>query len=152
VNCYAKPYQKDYITDTLGWIYFKKRMYPEALITMEEAMKLYKDEPSAEVIFHYGAVLAKNGKLDEGLENIALASSQEEIEEARKYFNELYKEKFGSEQGVDDYLTKTILGKASVEPYTVPAFQLTNLKGEKVNFSDYFNKSKVILVAFWMPT
>ncbi len=148
----ARPYQKNYIMDTLGWIYFKKGMYPEALTTMEETLKLYKDEPSPEVIFHYGAVLAKNGKLEEGLENIVLALSQEEIEEARKSFNELYKEKFGSEQGANDYLIKTIMGKASVEPYAVPTFELTNLNGEKVNFSDYYNKSKVILVAFWMPT
>ncbi len=148
----ARPYQKDYIMDTYGWVYFQKGMYEEALSTMEETMKLYKDNPSAEVIFHYGAALGKNDKIDEALENIALALSQEEVEEARRYFNEFYKEKFGSEEGVDDYLTKTILGKASVEPYSVPPFKLTNLNGEEVSFSDYLNKSKVILVAFWKPT
>lgn len=115
-------------------------------------MKLYKDDPTAEVTFHYAAALGKNGKIDEALENLALALSQEEIEEAQQYFNEFYKEKFGSEEGIDDYLTKTILGKASIEPYSVPEFKLTNLNGEEVNFSDYLNKSKVILVAFWMPT
>jgi len=44
-----------------------------------------------------------------------------------------------------------ILGKSSVKFYSVPKFKLTNLNNEEVNFSDYLNKSKVILVAFWIP-
>ena len=146
----AKPYQKNYLTDTMGWIYFKKGMYPEALCTLEEANKLY-DDPSGEVIFHLGAAQGKNGNIEDALETLAFALSLQESAEARSYFEEFYQAKFGNTEGVDEYLKKTILGKAVVDPpFAAPDFKLTSMDGRQIGLSDF--KDKVILVAFWKPT
>ncbi|MDZ7318546.1 MAG: hypothetical protein ONB11_05290 [candidate division KSB1 bacterium] len=146
----AKPHQKNYVTDTLGWIYFKKGLYPEALSILEQANGLY-DDPDADVIFHLGAAQGKNGKIDEALQTLSLALSLQEIPEAHHYFNEFYQAKFGHLEGVEEYLKKTILGKAVVDPpFTAPEFKLTSMDGREVGLSDY--KNKVILVAFWKPT
>jgi tetratricopeptide (TPR) repeat protein len=146
----AKPYQKNYVMDTMGWIYFKKAMYPEAFSASEEANKLY-DDPEADVIFHLGAAQGKNGKIDDALQTLALSLSLQENAEARSYFNELYQAKFGKLEGVEDYLKKTILGKAVVDPpFAAPDFKLTSMDGRDIGLSDF--KDKVILVAFWKPT
>jgi tetratricopeptide (TPR) repeat protein len=146
----AKPYQKKYVLDTMGWIYFKKAMYPEALSASEEANKLY-DDPDADVIFHLGATQGKNGKIDDALQTLALSLSLQENAKVRTYFDDFYKEKFGNTEGVEEYLKKTILGKAVVDPpFAAPDFKLTSMDGRDIGLSDF--KDKVILVAFWKPT
>jgi tetratricopeptide (TPR) repeat protein len=146
----ASPDQKKYVMDTMGWIYFKKGMYPEALSTLVQASELYQD-PSGEVIFHLGAAQGKSGRIDEALQTLAFALSLEDIPDARKYFNEFYQAKFGQLDGAEEYLKKIILGKAIVEPpFRVPDFKLTSMDGREIGLSDF--KNKVILVAFWKPT
>ncbi|MCU0645890.1 MAG: tetratricopeptide repeat protein [bacterium] len=146
----AKPYQKNYLMDTMGWIYFKKAMYPEALSASEAANKLY-DDPDADVIFHLGAAQGKNGKIEDALQTLALSLSLQENAEARSYFNEFYQAKFGKLDDMDDYLKKTILGKAMIDPpFAAPDFKLTSMDGREMGLSDF--KDKVILVAFWKPT
>lgn len=146
----AKPYQKNYVMDTKGWIYFKKGMYPEALAALAEANKLY-DDPNGEVLFHLGAAQGKNGNIDEALEMLALSLSLQESAEARSYFNEFYQAKFGQLDGMEEYLKKTILGKAMIDPpFAAPDFKLTSMDGRQIGLSDF--KNKVILIAFWKPT
>ena len=146
----AKPYQKNYLMDTMGWIYFKKGMFPEALAALEEANKLY-DDPDADVVFHLGAAQGKNGNIDDALQTLALSLSLQEDAEARSYFDAFYKEKFGNTEGVEEFLKKTILGKAIVDPpFAAPDFKLTSMDGREMGLSDF--KNKVIIVAFWKPT
>jgi tetratricopeptide (TPR) repeat protein len=125
-------------------------MFPEALSALEEANNLY-DDPDADVVFHLGAAQGKNGKIDDAIETLATALSLQEIPDARRYFDEFYKEKFGDTEGVEEYLKKTILGKAVVDPpFSSPDFKLTSLNGDEIGLTDF--KNKVILVAFWKPT
>lgn len=146
----ASPDQKKYVLDTMGWIYFKKSMYPEALSTLVQANELYED-PSGEVIFHLGVAQGKSGRIDEALQTLAFALSLQEIPDARSYFNEFYQAKFSQLDRVEEYLKKIILGKAVVEPpFKAPDFKLTNMDGREIGLSDF--KNKVLLVAFWKPT
>ncbi|HEX9975156.1 MAG TPA: hypothetical protein VGD14_24090, partial [bacterium] len=136
----AKPHQKNYLMDTMGWIYFKKAMYPEALSASEEANKLY-DDPDADVVFHLGAAQGKNGKIEDALQTLALSLSLQESKEARSYFNEFYQAKFGKLDDVEEYLKKTILGKAVVDPpFAAPDFKLTSMDGREIGLSDFKDK------------
>jgi len=145
---YARPYQKGYIMDTLGWAYFKKGLYAEALSTMVETMKYY-DEPSGEVLFHLGAAYGKNGHLDKALGTIAQALTLDPLEEAEQYFREFYREKFGSEEGWDTYLFKVQMDSALAHAKSAPDFHLVALNGDSIRLSDL--QGKVILLNFWGP-
>jgi tetratricopeptide (TPR) repeat protein len=62
-----------FITDSLGWVYYKQRRYQEALAQMERAVALAKDDPV--VTEHLGDVCAALG-----LEDRALAVYRKSLE------------------------------------------------------------------------
>jgi tetratricopeptide (TPR) repeat protein len=145
----AKKRSLPYYKDTLGWAYFKKGMYAEALSTLTEAAELY-EEPDAEILFHLGAAYLKNNQIDKGLETMAYALVLNEAPEARKIFNHYYQEKFGTLDNADVFIKKTVLGKSAVEPKPAPDFELFTTKDDTIKLSKYLGK--VVLVAFLKPT
>ncbi len=54
-----------YIIDSLGWVYFKKKRYDEALVEMEKAWKLAPNDPV--VGEHLGEVYLKKGLWDKAI-------------------------------------------------------------------------------------
>ena len=63
----AEPTNATYL-DTYGWVLFRQGAYTMSKIYIENAVKYSEDEPSAEVLEHYGDVLYKTGNKDEALE------------------------------------------------------------------------------------
>lgn len=59
-----KP-QDGYITDSLGWVYFKKGNYTKALEYLQKAVDLVPDDPT--ILEHLGDLYLKMGKLDEAV-------------------------------------------------------------------------------------
>ena len=54
--------------DTYGWILFKEHDYNEALPYLEIAVELEGEDPSPEILSHYGDVLFMSGNPDKALE------------------------------------------------------------------------------------
>lgn len=63
----AEPTNATFL-DTYGWVLFKQGAYTMAKIYIENAVKYSEDDPSAEVLEHYGDVLYKVGEKEEALE------------------------------------------------------------------------------------
>lgn len=63
----AEPTNPTFL-DTYGWVLFKQGAYTMAKIYIENAVKYTEEEPSAEVLEHYGDVLYKTGEVEEALE------------------------------------------------------------------------------------
>ena len=63
----AEPTNPTYL-DTYGWVLFRQGAYTMAKIYIENAVKYSEDEPSAEVLEHYGDILYKTGDKEKALE------------------------------------------------------------------------------------
>jgi len=63
----AEPTNPTYL-DTYGWILFEQGAYTMAKIYIEKAIEYGKDETSAEVLEHYGDVLAVTGEKEKAVE------------------------------------------------------------------------------------
>lgn len=59
--------------DTYAWILFKEQNYKDALDYMEIAVQEEKDDPTPEIISHYGDILFMNGRPEEALEQWRLS-------------------------------------------------------------------------------
>ena len=144
----ADEYMKSISLLSLGNIYFKNKMYHEAISSIEEGDKLL-DAPRPYYMARLGFAYGKIGEIDKALEILALALVYREEKESRKYFNQLYLEKNGSLEGSDDFLKNAILSKARIEPFPAPNFKLISLTGDTTSWSDFNNK--VVLVVFGKP-
>lgn len=63
----AEPTNPTYL-DTYGWVLFEQGAYTMAKIYIEKAVEYSQDEPSAEVLEHYGDVLAVTGDIEKAVE------------------------------------------------------------------------------------
>jgi len=54
--------------DTYAWVFFVKGDYDMALLYIKRAAELEKDNPSQEMLEHYGDILFKHGEVDEAVE------------------------------------------------------------------------------------
>ena len=54
-----------YIIDSLGWVYYKKKKFDEALVELEKAWKLAPNDPA--IGEHLGEVYLKKGLWDKAL-------------------------------------------------------------------------------------
>jgi Tfp pilus assembly protein PilF len=63
----AEPTNPTYL-DTYGWILFEQGAYTVAKIYIEKAIEYGKDDHSAEVLEHYGDVLAVTGETEKAVE------------------------------------------------------------------------------------
>ena len=61
----ANPTNSTFI-DTYAWVFFKKKDYQMALFYIRSAMT-NADEPSADIIEHYGDILFMNGEEEEAV-------------------------------------------------------------------------------------
>lgn len=57
------------IADTLGWIYYQKKVYLQAASLLKEAAEKLPNEPL--VHYHYGMALFKNGNKSEAIKSLA---------------------------------------------------------------------------------
>ncbi len=67
-----------YILDSMGWLYFKKGDYPEAVNYLEKAVEKVSDDPI--ILEHLGDAYAKNGQVEKALEVYERALSEKEDE------------------------------------------------------------------------
>ena len=63
----AEPTNATYL-DTYGWVLFRQQAYTMAKIYIENAVKYSEDNPSAEVLEHYGDILFKTGEEEKAVE------------------------------------------------------------------------------------
>ena len=69
-----------YIADSLGWVYFKKGLFTEALKYLEKAARLMPDDPT--ILEHLGDVHRKLGDNEEALSYYRLSLSKENKDRA----------------------------------------------------------------------
>ena len=76
----ALTYKPDdgYITDSLGWVYYKKGLYRKALECLEKAVKLIPDDPT--ILEHIGDTHLKLDHPQKALEYYRLALAKKEKE------------------------------------------------------------------------
>jgi len=83
-----------YIIDSLGWVYFQKGMYDEALKHLEKAVATVPNDPT--IMEHLGDVYSKKGMFKKSLETYEKAMTlnhpqseklKEKIEELKKRVN-----------------------------------------------------------------
>ena len=86
-----KP-EDGYITDSLGWIYFKKARYAEALKTLLRAVSLVPDDPI--ILEHTGDAYLKNNNRHKALEfyRRSLKLKKEDTADIEKKIRELSEE------------------------------------------------------------
>lgn len=63
----AEPTNATFL-DTYGWVLFRQGAYTMARIYIENAVKYSEDNPSSEVLEHYGDILYKTGEEEKALE------------------------------------------------------------------------------------
>ena len=80
-----------FINDTLGWVYYSKRMYDQAIASLEEARDLNPQE--ATIHYHLGMAYYKKGMKERTLEvlkkALKLDGKFEGANEARRVIEEL---------------------------------------------------------------
>ncbi|MGB4547724.1 MAG: tetratricopeptide repeat protein, partial [Syntrophales bacterium] len=59
-----------YITDSLGWVYFKQNRNEEAIRYLEEALRIVPDDPA--IAEHLGDAYARTGRVQEAIEKYRL--------------------------------------------------------------------------------
>jgi tetratricopeptide (TPR) repeat protein len=70
-----------YITDSLGWVYFRKGLYDKALTELKKAVELAPDDPA--IVEHLGDVYLKKGSYGKALEAYEKAISLKNAETER---------------------------------------------------------------------
>jgi tetratricopeptide (TPR) repeat protein len=87
-----KP-EDGYIIDSLGWVYFKKGQYQEALIYLKKAVELVPEDPI--ILEHLGDVYRKLGDPDNALEfyQRSLLQKKDNREDLEKKINDILKQK-----------------------------------------------------------
>ena len=79
------------IADTLGWIYYKKGLYDEAVANLKAAAEGSPDNPI--IRYHLGAAYYKHGAKDEAAAELKKALGEndkfEGVEEAKRMLAEL---------------------------------------------------------------
>jgi len=84
------PDQPD-VSDTLGWIYYKKGMYKEAITYLKEAVSKQPDNPIMR--YHLGAAYHKQGLRNEAIKELESSLSKgksfEESEDAKRLLSSL---------------------------------------------------------------
>ncbi len=63
----AEPTNATFL-DTYGWVLFKQKAYTMSKIYIENAVKYSEDNPSSEVLEHYGDILFKTGEEEKAIE------------------------------------------------------------------------------------
>ncbi len=78
-----------YITDSLGWLFYKKSQFQEALATLEKAISLVPDDPI--ILEHLGDVYMKMNNQEKALEfyKRALSGKKKDMEALIKKIKEL---------------------------------------------------------------
>jgi predicted negative regulator of RcsB-dependent stress response len=74
--------ESGYIRDSLGWVYFKKGMYTEALVEIKKASELEGNDPV--ILEHLGDVYLKLGNKDAAQEVWKKSLEPDEKEEGFK--------------------------------------------------------------------
>ena len=89
----ANPTNATFI-DTYAWVFFKKKDYAMALLYIKSAIA-NADEPSADILDHYGDILYMNGDTDEAVKQWEKALELEPDKELikRKVEDKTYYEK-----------------------------------------------------------
>ena len=142
-------YNSSKATGLLGWAYYLNGRYEKALSTLIQA-KQKDSEPNAELLFYLGTVYGKNGVIDEALKNLTESLSIEDRKDANQYFDQFYKEKFGSMDGAEEFKQKTISKAGTMYFRPELDFSLTSLTDDTVESSDFCDK--VVLIVIWSPT
>lgn len=150
---FAATGYSDYLSQLVN-IYLKQGKYQEALELTEKGL-LLAPQQAARFSGAYYKGLRFSGRKLEALEQLALLYKGGDA----SYKNDLkglYEELNGSDKGFDAYISQ--LDKALIKSIQeeilkhatykdAPAFELLNLKGEKVNSADL--KGKVVVLDFW---
>jgi len=78
-----------YITDSLGWLFYKKGQFQEALATLEKAVSFVPDDPI--ILEHLGDVYMKMNNQEKALESYkrALSGKKKDMEALMKKIKEL---------------------------------------------------------------
>ncbi|MGD2271240.1 MAG: tetratricopeptide repeat protein, partial [Desulfobacterales bacterium] len=78
-----------YITDSLGWVYYKKGRYAEALILLKKAVELVPDDPI--MLEHLGDAYLKTNDVKNALEYYqrSLKNKTKDTEELEKKIKSL---------------------------------------------------------------
>ena len=75
-----------HFADTLGWVYFKKQMYPKAVGLLKEAVDQLPE--NAAILYHYGMAQYWNDNNDEAKKSLTkflkLSPNNPDASEARK--------------------------------------------------------------------
>jgi thiol-disulfide isomerase/thioredoxin/Flp pilus assembly protein TadD len=142
------------LTDTLGWVQYKRGEYDKAVVTFTQAVKYAAD--SDEILYHYGMALEKVGKTDEAIEVYIRAAAvfPKGSAQAETLLRALYEKRNGSVQGLDariasarDVSRKRVVFEERRYEKQAPEWALKDIAGKPVKLSDF--KGKVIVMDFW---
>ncbi|MEJ5167007.1 MAG: hypothetical protein WHV67_08275, partial [Thermoanaerobaculia bacterium] len=128
-----------------------QKNYEEALKSFERAKGFLK--PSFQGTYmdnfnlHLAQLLKEMGKKEEAISTIIPDVLFEKNEENYKFFKEIYKEIYNSEEGIEEFLMKK---KEEISPFAMD-FTLKSYEGKEFNFKE-ISKGKVALLTFWFPT
>jgi Flp pilus assembly protein TadD len=62
-----------HVNDTLGWAYYRKEMFPQAIRALEQSLKRDTSDPGA--FYHLGMAYAKNGDIEKAVKALQKALS-----------------------------------------------------------------------------
>jgi hypothetical protein len=122
-------------TDTLGWIYYKKKMYPEAEKYLKEAVAL--DPDSGELLGHLGKVYEDMGQVDEALKYYLPAAVKGADRETRKALEALYKQRHGSLAGLHEMVDRELAKKPA--PFDPGDYEPTTDRTKRVALVEAFS-------------
>ncbi len=140
-----------YYSDTLGWIYYKQGKHEKAIQALEKSLdKSPKDFLQlpfyANSLFHLGTAYMKTNKNEKALPLFVKALMVSDIPEIRSALNQSYQKKFGSTEGLENFIKNESYKLAQ----PAPDFTLKNLQDKEVSLSSF--KGKVVLLNLFSPT
>jgi peroxiredoxin len=158
LNKYTTEDQNDQratLQDTLGWVYFKRGNYPEAIKYLELAVQAAQDPDIQE---HLAFAYEKAGQTDKAIDaflNAVIFSGNETAKQRRfDSLRTVYSKKYGSDSGLEQRVADrklTLLKNEALvkRRYEVaaPAWTLKDIKGETVRFADL--RGKVLALYWW---
>jgi thiol-disulfide isomerase/thioredoxin/TolA-binding protein len=142
------------LTDTLGWVQYKRGEYDLAVATFEQAVKRLAD--SDEILYHYGMALEKTGKTDQAIDVYIRAAAvfPKGSARAETLARALYEKRNGSVEGLDARIAsarevsrKRVVFEERRYEKKAPEWALKDIAGKPVKLSDF--KGKVVVMDFW---
>lgn len=146
------PPKRGYDFSALGWEYYQQGRFEEALSTLLRADSILSENrlPSWYSFYRIGKTRLALRDTLKAMKDLAHSFTVSTIRDAKKTYETIYEQYYGSIDGLDAHIKKQIIEAQTLSnPFPLPDQILTDLDGDNFHLSQH--KGKATVIHFWEP-